>query len=731
MSPSVTIEGVEHLSTEPVFVIPNRVDMVTLRTLEQALGGDRRITWLIEDSLRPGSEIMAYMRKKQAHGILCSLERMKRDSLAAQMQAAMDAGRHVVLLPGRPTQPPASPADVPPALLHYLLDTCKHPVQPVYIGMYNLKAYPLVTSEAPYEKAQIRLLPAIHPSAALAPGVTAAWLGAAADQASQLCSGSEETLAPALLHSLLEHPHAVIIDGVDDSRMSYRQLLTHAAPLARRLRKHTISKRLGIILPPGKFSIIANTACILAGITPVNIDYSHGETGFDNVARNAELTRFITEHRFIQMQQQFPWPRPRDILFIDDALSASGLHFLSSWKIWGRWMTPRRIMSWIRTPVQQPQEEALVVFSPAEEGSAARGASLSHSAVLSGTKLSRSRFCTSDHPRTLSCLPFHHRAGLLSGLVYPLLLGQDIVTYPMPEAGKRLCRLARQYAPTLAVFTPTQAANVLEHAQEDDFAAMRFFHIAGRVSAHAARDAYQKHKIFLCECYLPMESAMPVACNMAPPDPGDAAPPHTLSYGAPGTVGPMMPGTALRITDINDSGTVLPLTTPGLIWIKGASLASGYLDGKEPYSISQPHERWRCTGDVGYLRDDGLLVINGPRSRFSMINGELVSHEAVERSLQPILRIEADSPTPRIAVVSIPEEREEQELLVLLSTAHRVVGPHDVITIRYALTNAHRPSHWAPQRIVALRAIPTLPGGKVDYAFCRFLAYRALGITPP
>ena len=717
MNVSATIEGAGHVPGKPVFVIPNRVDMAVLTALEEMLGGAEKIVWLVEGNLRPAAEIAAYMEKKRAGGILFHMAPAQRERLYVRIHAEFAVGRHVVLLPGRPVQPGACLADVSAELLRFLLDGYFGVVLPVYAGMYGRE--PLVTTQAPCEKLLLRPLPMVPPGAEQADGVMAAWMEASASQVGRELAGSTDTLPQALLRSLLANPQARIIDGVDDSAINYRQLLYLAAPLARHLRRHTTSKRMGVILPPGKLSITANVACILAGITPVNIDYSYDPATLRCAIERAELTRFITEHCFIHMQQHFAWPPDRDLIFIDEALSPSGLRMLSKWNLLSKWLTTKRIASWIRTPATDAQDEALVVFSRAEDGADIIGSSLSHRAVLAGAALCRSRLGTASGQRVLSALPYHHRAGLLTGLIHPLLLGQDIITYPLPGSGKRLCRLARQYGPTMAMFSPRQARSVLEQAAEGDFAPGSGLYVAGRVPEELVSRAYEKFRIYLCECYLPPLAAMPIACNMPPPPTEGETARYSIPTGAPGAVGMPLPGVAIRITDIDHPDTPLPLSSPGLVWVRSAALA-GHLG----QSGSHTHERWYCTGNVGCVRPDGLLAIGGVRTRFSKIQGEILSHTEIEKLMVRFLRVEEKPGEPCIAIVGVPTEEGEQ--LVLLSTVHDVVGPHDAITLRYDITNAHYPSHWAPERIVRVNAIPTLPGGLADYAMCRAIALRAL-----
>ncbi len=727
MPPVVTIIGADHLPEEPALVIPNRVDSTALNILEETLGGMSKIAWLVEDTLRPSAELMHRVSRDGSSGILFSASNRDRHAVFKRISAMQAAGRHVVLLPGRPVQPPACIADVPLRVLRYLLEGYEGQVLPVYVGMYRKEGRAgLVTSAPPYERMIVEALSPFIPGDGTAERLMTAWHVAGANQVAAALPEEEETLGNALLRSLTEHPRAVIIDGVNEQKMSYRQLLTLAVPLARRLRKRTNIPRMGIILPPGRLSIVANVACILAGITPVNIDYNYTKRLFDSVVQQAELNRFISGSSFMQKLPKFPWPPSRDILLIEELLAVSGFSFQFIKERLVSRLGRRRLAAWMNAPVAAGQQEALTAFSLPEEDSGVRGTRLSHYAVLTGYRLAASRLELHPGQRTLSSLPFHYRAGLMLGLIYPLLSGQDIITYPEPYASKRICELARSYHPAIAAFEPRQIPGILAQAQKGDLADAKHILVAGRVPIAQAQQAYRDLKICLCECYMPAECAMPTACSIAPPEQPERGQAHALPGGAPGTVGLPMPGLAVKVTDILAPNTLLKAGEQGLLWVKGEPLFSGFA-GEETAVQKNNAERWVCTGDIGYIRPDGLLTVGGTRERYSYVDGQLVSHAQVEEILATILLSQDEADEPRIAIVGIPVGNERAEQIVLLSTLHHAVGPHDVITLRYALVNARYPSHYAPQRIIALRAIPVLPGGAIDYDLCRRLALMAPG----
>ncbi len=707
MAVRVTIEGAERIPREPVLIIPNRVDEQVVRVLKERLGGEEKIEWLVQEELRQ----KAGMLEQGERGWMFSPRRQSADALHERIRVRLESGRHVVLLPGRPVQAPVYYADVPPSTLNYLLGEYKRQVLPVYVGLYDEGGD--VVSGAPYEEAQVSFLPVFSAAANSAVRVADAWSSAATEQVTAHIEKRGNTLSKVLLDSLLEHPEARIIDGVDEQSLNYRRLLTLAAPLMRRLRKSTTLRRMGIILPPGRFSVIANVACILAGITPVNIDYNYTQQEFAAVAQQAELTLYITGSRFRQKQQHFPWPPERDLLLIEEMLEPAENIVVHLWERLMSRMERRKVATRSGTRERGAQTEALMVFRLPGESAGGRGVLLSHRSVLAGYRLTAARLGLQSGQRVLSSLPFYHRAGLFLGLLYPLLSGQDIITYPEPEAAKRLCTLVRKYQPSTVPLDARQLPGILAHTHEHDFDATKHILVTGRLTEAMAQRAFQEHGLCLCSCYLPAEIAMPVACSIRPEKGGSSA--WAVPCGDMGNVGLVLPGVTVKVMNGEQNAAT---GEQGHLWVKGAALFSGFVGKDAPPNEGGPRG-WVDMGDIASIREDGLLCIGGPQERFSRIDGELVSHAQAEDVLGSLLGADAASETPQLAVVGAPTPDGRGEQLVLLSTLHQSVGPHDVITTRYAIANARYPTKLAPGRILAVRALPTLRGGGVNYDLCR------------
>lgn len=720
-----TIEGAGNIPESRILVLPNRVDLEVVRALEKALGGSRNVAWMVEVSLMPSPEIMSYLARTQAAGFRVSLARMSLEAISDLVHDHLKS-RHVALICGQPGQQPAHGCDVPGSLLS-CFDNTTLPALPVYAGMFNGESEPAVTSAAPYERLHLRIMPPLKAGAGLGARVRAAWMEAEADLFAALPALQQPSLPHALIRNMAAHPDALLIDGVDDTQMTYRQLLSFSLMLGSRLRRQMHNKTLGIILPPGKLAAIANVACLLAGIVPVNINYTVGEPSFRQQAAAAGIDRYITETRFIHKQQHFAWPSQRDLIFIDRELAELGSGQLKIWSLLVRWAKPGFLAARIGLKQPRPDDTAMILFTTATGGEA-KGVPLSHRMLTAGILQIRSRIFLQPGQRILAAMPLYQPAGLQLGLLLPLLSGADMITYPSPYSPKRLCNLAHNYGAALAAFTPSQTHDVLAAATPDTFASMRHFIVTGgKLPADLALRAARDLKLELQESYTLTEAAAPISICMSSvaPSPGIAC---VLPGGRPGSVGALLPGTALRISDLHRNEVSLPPTSLGLIWLRGAAVMRGYL-GNKPDAASCMRGEWFCAGDVGCLDQDGLLSIHGRKARFSKIGEDLVPHELLEELICQILGVDPADPVRKLAVVGVPNPKGEGEVLVLLSTLHERVGPQDVITLHYAIRRK-RPATWAPDRILAVTSIPTLPNGKLNYPLCYYGTCQMLKIPP-
>ncbi len=736
------IEGLNNLPTRPTLVYVNRADVRVVQALEQVFQG--RVAWLVERSCMPGSTVMSYLQSQRAEGILGDLHTISRELLADRIHDKFKKGLHVILLTGRPTQARGALADIPTRLLGFLDDTAL-PVLPVYAA-YHQNHVENALSATPAENAtlSLRIMPQQRAGKALGARARMAWMEAAADHLADHPLLQDASLPRLLVTALMRHQDARLIDGVDDSSLTFRNLLALALMLAGFLRKQTKDRRLGIILPPGKLSAIANLACLLAGISAVNINYTQDKAAAERDIRQAGVNRFLSEERFRRKMSSFAWPSSRDLIFIDRELTAMGRAPFTFWRTLVRFGKPAAILRRLHLPATTPDAEAALLFTAGTEG-ATHAVPLSHRMLTASLLQLQNRLEMQPGQRLLSALPAYTPLGLVHGLLLPLLFGYDLVTYPSPRAAQRLATLmvenrvrlapvsADMVRTMLAIFAEenrkqlAKRAPALAEAQScgrlpELFAHLRYWIAPGSdVTEPMVQRVQELFGVPLLTAYSMTEAAPLASLNLPPYEGGHSEGEGgtqlpTIPSHRRGSAGCPLPGIAVRITDVAHEGRLLPPGAPGLIWLKGANMASRYLDEEEGLLRGL----WYCTGDVGYVDEEGMLFIAGRRMRFSCIGGELVPHEKLESVLAQVFNLSLQPGKPQIAIVAVPDPKEGEQL-VLLSTVHRANTDYRYTTMRYTLMNMGYPEQWTPRRLVVahtFKFLPTLPSGKLNYPFC-------------
>ena len=193
-----------------------------------------------------------------------------------------------------------------------------------------------------------------------------------------------------------------------------------------------------------------------------------------------------------------------------------------------------------------------------------------------------------------------------------------------------------------------------------------------------------------------------------------------------GSIGQLMPGLAVRVTDPDDDNVRLPISEQGMIWFKGPNVFSGYI-GREDLNAEIFRDGWFKTGDLGSVDLNGFLTLGGRRSRFSKIGGEMVPHEVVENAIEDFVELPEGFAGRAVAVMGVPDAA-KGEALVLLSAVHQGQLNQALEDIKNHLVAQGLPRLWAPREIIPVEAIPALPTGKMDLKGCQILAYEALNI---
>lgn len=718
----VYLYGRENLPKQPSLYLPNRLDAPTLRALEEALGGASGTVYFVEERLRPGAEIMKRLPAERV--VSFNFRNSQSRTLRERLMEHLQAGRNIIYLPGKPVAVMGCIADVPKPFLMQLGALHISPV-PVFVGFYRKNIRQAFTTEPKYDWAAVHILPKLSPGPRTGERTMEAWLGASSveyDRHPLL----EKSLARLLVEGMREHADAELIDGLDGSHTPYGKLLGAAVALSRELKKLVSQPRLGIILPPGKGGMVANYACILAGIVPVNINYTSSESTFRSLVRQSGIKFFLTARAFMNKLPQFPWPDEGSLLHIDQILKGIGLPKIGMWVAFARFAPMPVVAHTLELDKRHGDDEAALIFTSGSSGEP-KGVPFTHRMIIANMSQMLSKVWLPPGSRFLCSLPIFHSFGLTVSTLLPPIYGYGMVTYPSPLEAKTLNDLIEKHDCRLVVTTPTFARSMLRKAHAHSYDSVAYFIVGAEKLQKIIADEFDsKCNVKILEGYGLTETAPVCGVNLPDAPPSDEQPYYVPGYNF-GTVGHVLPGLAVRITDPDDDSRALPLTEQGMIWLKGANVFRGYI-GREELNAKLFRDGWFKTGDLGSVDLNGFLSLGGRRSRFSKVAGEMVPHEVVETAIEAYVqqRCEvADPGTRMVAIVGVPDAQ-KGEALVLLSAAHHGQLPQTLDAIRAHLVSEGLPRLWCPREIIPVESIPALPTGKLDLRGCQMLAEEAL-----
>ncbi len=713
-SSSIQILHKQRLPASGCLVVPGRLDFEFLLHFEKLFAG-RKITWLVEETACHDAALRSHL-EKSGSGAMFAADDAAPAAAGGQLQPYLADGGVLIFVPGRAATRNATACHIPAAHLKAL---CAFglPILPVAI-------------DCPRESCLRVERKSSLPSAVISIGKPIAANGAsiATFQQALLEANGEAyatrslfkgSLAMALLEGLKKHGSKKrILDGADDTELSFDKILAAAIAFSKLIRQETDKPRVAIVLPPGKAGLIAYLAVLLAGKIPVNLNFTAGHEAIKSCIRQADVDRFITADPFVRKVSSFPWPPNRDLIFIERVLPALKKKIVT-WAVISKILPAPALGLLLGLNRRCGDDEAILLFTSGSSGEP-KGVALSHRNVLANVCQFGTRLDLPNNSAILGCLPLFHSFGCTVTLWFPVIEGINLVTYPSPLETKRLAELIALHQVNIFLSTPTFLRGYMKRIDPAQFSSLKLVVTGAEKLPQSLADAFaRKFGIRPQEGYGLTETSP--ATNVNLPDPGPQRDSVALPSSRDGSVGQLLPGLAIKITDpVTDQE--VPLNRQGIIWFKGPNVFAGYLGAPAKTAEVLTADGWFRTGDVGRVDDDGFLYIEGRISRFSKIAGEMVPHETVEAAINKVLGLDSEAER-RIAVVGVPDEQ-KGEAILLLST---IAGPaleQECIDLRYKLLDEGLSSLWCPKRIVPVTEIPVLASGKLDIKSCEALAKR-------
>ena len=715
------VHGQENI-VSPGFYMPNRISIEAGKALHHLLDG--KVCYLVDPTFPPEEEIMEFLKRKEVDIEYFDFRRTTSRAVREQILARLEAGVSVVFLPGKVAKIRGTYCDIPSPFLRHVGSLHISPI-PLYLGYYGETVNTLFREVPDVDThEEFCILPKLASGPQTGERLMAAWLQKSAElfAAQPMLEGS---LTSALVRAMKANPKVEIVDGLTGNTLPFFKALGVSMAVAKKLRKRD-DKRIGVILPPGPGGTIATLSCLLAGITPVLINYASSRAAFESTVRQAGLKTFITARAFMQKLSQFPWPPKDQLILVEDLLKKqlSKLSLISN-VLMAKMAPASLICNLFHTDEHKNNDEAVMLFTSGSSGEP-KGVALTHRMLLANAAQCACRLDLTDC-KFLASLPIFHSFGMTVTMFLPLLTGCTFCSYPNPTDARTLNELIVKHQLNLVCGTPTFGRAMLRRADADTFRSVRYFVLgAEKLQPDLEQEFIDKCGIKPLEGYGLTETSPVIGVNMP-----DAPMVHGSKFYVPGTVRPgigaLLPGVAVRITDVDDDSKELPLTERGMIWFKGANVFNGYV-GRPELNEEIFRDGWFKTGDIGQMDLNGFLTLGGRLSRFSKIGGEMVPHEGVELALNQAFELAAeDGVQIAITGVSDPQKGEALVLLSALPQHRRSSEEKEILTaIRNMLQDRQIPTLWAPKYLVPVEAIPTLPTGKLDLRGCKLLAEEAL-----
>ena len=494
----------------------------------------------------------------------------------------------------------------------------------------------------------------------------------------------------------------VLVDGGMGGRQLKAGLLLGAGlALARRIKREETGSRVGIVLPPGAGGAIANLACVLAGKTPVNLNFTSGRAASDSAIRQSGLKTVITA-RAMEEKLGEHFPAADRKLDLGNMLQ-EGKPEVLVWSILALILPTGLLAQLAGVSREGGDREAGLLFTSGSTGEP-KGVVLTHRNILSNLTQIEGVLGDLKLGSVLGCLPLFHSFGFTVTLWWPLTGGPKVVTYPSPLDPQALGAVIAEHAVDLVVTTPTFLRTLMRRAGQEKLGKLRMVVTgAEKLPDSLRREFEQKIGVKVYEGYGMTEGSPVIAVNR----PGAQK---------EGTVGRPVRGVEIRTVE-EETGKVLLPGEAGILEFRGPNIFPGYLE-RPDLTEKVLRDGWYHSADFGRVDADGFLTIEGRRARFSKIGGEMVPHGLVEEHLLAWLKSKGvfHEGLQELMVTSVEDSKKGESLVVLHSC------PINPTEAEKALRDAGVPNLWIPKKFIQVKAVPILASGKLDLAAGRKMA---------
>ncbi len=486
--------------------------------------------------------------------------------------------------------------------------------------------------------------------------------------------------------------------------LTWAKLLVGALCVTRYLRSRVSdAPNVGIWLPTGLGSALANIGVAFLGKASVNLNYTAGTAAVRSAVKQAGVRVVITAKKFTA---RVPLDLPEDVqlIYLEDALES-----VTKWQRISTFLLVLLLPGWVIDRFllglhrHRLDDVLTIVFSSGSTGEP-KGVVLTHRNIAANADASLRTLEVVPGEVLFGILPFFHSFGYTVCLWLPMNAPCTAVYFPDPRQAKEVGEIARINRATVMAATATFLRFYLRRCGSDDFRTLRLI-ICGaeKLPVKLQGEFQDKFGVLPMEGYGCTELSPVVSCNMPGVDIGGMV----QLRNARGTIGQPIFGVCVKAFD-PDTLEPLPIGVEGVLCVKGPNVMVGYLNQPEK-TANAIRDGWYNTGDMGLIEPAGFARITGRLSRFAKIGGEMVPLEKLDDEMHEILATGGDRV---LTVAAVPDEKRGERLVVLYLPEIET----KLSDLLASLSKRGIPNLWVPDRrdCYPVDAMPVLGSGKLD-----------------